>query len=226
MRRVAAIPGVTAAGLNSALPLEGGGAESPVIAEGQALPAPGQPGTMCLFQASSPDYLKAMSVPLLKGRFFTSHDVAGSAPVVIVDDALVRKLFGDDGAARQADRVRVRRQSRSSEPIWREIVGVVHHVRHYGLTSEPPFVQVYVPVDQLPLWFEQRQALDGRRGAHEPDARSGHRVDPPGDRGIDPDIPVYGVQTMRQTTSARRWSSRGLAWCCWSASAGWRSCWR
>src|SRR5262249_12701451 len=60
VRRVSAVSGVTAAGINSAVPLEGGGSESAVLAEGDPMPAPGKPATMCLFQTTSPDYFRAM----------------------------------------------------------------------------------------------------------------------------------------------------------------------
>jgi hypothetical protein len=54
VRRVAAIPGVTAAGLNSAVPLEGRGSEAPVMIEGRPAPPPNTPRTMCLFRRGRP----------------------------------------------------------------------------------------------------------------------------------------------------------------------------
>ena len=135
-------------------------------------------------------------MPLLKGRFFTSHDVAASAPVVIVDDALVRTLFADADPIGRRIAFEFGGSPGHREPIYREIVGVVHHVRHYGLTSEPPFVQVYAPVDQLPLWFEERRPAMAvvARTSLTPEAVTGsirREI-----ATIDPDIPVYGVQTM------------------------------
>jgi putative ABC transport system permease protein len=195
--RVAAIPGVSVAGLNSAVPLEGGGSEAPVIAEGQPLPSADRPATMTLFQASSPDYLKAMGVPLLKGRLFTDRDKAGATPVVIVDDLLVSKLFPDTDPIGKRICFEFRGTREKPDPIWREVVGVVRHVRHYGLASEPPFVQLYAPMDQLPYWFEQRRpsmAL-ALRTTLAPEAVTGSiRREL---ASIDRDIPVYGVQTMK-----------------------------
>ena len=72
---------MTAAGVNSALSLEGGGSESRVIVDGRPIPRPGTAGTATLFQASSPDYLRAMGVRLLRGRDFSDRDTA-AAPVV------------------------------------------------------------------------------------------------------------------------------------------------
>ena len=56
---------------------------------------PGKADAATLFQASSPGYLVAMGIRLLRGRQFTDHDTRGATPVVIVDDTLVRRLFPD-----------------------------------------------------------------------------------------------------------------------------------
>jgi putative ABC transport system permease protein len=205
--RVAALPVVDAAALNSALPLEGGGSESAVLAEGQPMPSPnGPPPNMCLFQATTVDYFKAMAVPILAGRVFTPQDTADSTRVAVVDDTLVRKLFpGQDPQGALGKRIAFEARGvpghADFQPLWREIIGVVRHVRHYGLASEPPFVQIYAPMAQLPIYFEQRRpsmALFVRT-----------RLDPealvPSIRGvvasIDRDIPLYDVRPMSRLVS-------------------------
>jgi putative ABC transport system permease protein len=190
--RVAAVPGVTAAGINSALPLEGGGSEAGVAVEGRPMPTHAAPGPTTLFQAASPGYLRAMGVPLLRGRFFTDHDTRAGAAVVVVDDTLVQRLFpGEDPLGR-----RIAFEFHGTSVRWREIVGVVGHVRHYGLASEPPFVQLYVPFAQLPTYFENRRPSMALavRTTTDPEllVASIRRTV----AGIDPDIPVYGVETM------------------------------
>ena len=197
VRRVSAIPGVTAAAVNSAVPLEGGGAESGVMVEGRPIPPPGTQGDMCLFQASSPEYFRAMGIPIVRGRPFSGRDGRSSTPVVIVDDSLVSRLFpGEDPPGRRIA-FEFRGDRQNPNPIWREIVGVVAHVRHYGIASEPPFVQLYTPVEQLPLWFEQRRpsmALFARTPLAAEAVTAAIRREL---AVIDRDIPVYGVQTMR-----------------------------
>ena len=196
VRRVSGIPGVTAAGLNSALPLEGGGSESGVVVEGRPLPPPGTQGDMCLFQASTPDYFRAMGIRLVRGRPFSEHDRRGSTPVAIVDESLVTRLFpGEDPLGRRIA-FEFRGDRQNPNPIWREIVGVVSHVRHYGIASEPPFVQVYTPFDQLPLWFEQRRpsmALFARTPLATEALAAAIRREV---GAIDRDIPIYNVQPM------------------------------
>jgi putative ABC transport system permease protein len=196
MHRVAALPAIEAAGLNSAVPLEGGGAESPVIAEGGPMPSPDRPGTMCLFQASSPDYFRAMGIQLVKGRTFSDHDTAESTPVAVVDESLVRKLFPDSDPIGKRIAFEFSGHSADSKPLWREVIGVARHVRHYGIAGEPPFVQVYTPFVQLPSWMIDRRpsmTLFARtRLAPEVLAGSIRREV----ASIDRDIPIYGVQTM------------------------------
>jgi putative ABC transport system permease protein len=152
---------------------------------------------MCLFQASSPDYFRAMGIPMVRGRIFSERDGRASTPVVIVDDSLVAKLFPKEDPLGRRIAFEFRGDRQNPNPIWREIVGVVRHVRHYGIASEPPFVQLYTPFDQLPLWFEQRRpsmALFARTPLAAEALTAAIRREL---AAIDPDIPVYGVQTMR-----------------------------
>jgi putative ABC transport system permease protein len=210
VRRVSAIGGVTAAGINSAVPLEGGGSEAGVVVEGQPMPQPGQIGTTSLFQAASPDYFRAMGIALVRGRWFTERDGRSAPKVVIVDESLARKLFpnGDELGKRIA--FEFRHDPVNPDPKWREIVGVVQHVRHYGIASEPPFVQLYTPLDQLPGYYEERHPtmslfvrtslpIETLTGAIRREVSQ-----------IDRDIPVYGIETMktyvRQNTEQPRLS--------------------
>lgn len=193
LKRVSAIAGVMSVGINSAIPLEGGAAEAGVAVEGRPLPTPDSPGPRTVFQASSAGYLPTMGIPLLRGRLFTDRDSRNAAPVVIVDESLVQRVFpGEDPIGK-----RISFEFHGTTQRWREIVGVVGHVRHYGLASEPPFVQLYVPFGQLPIYMENRRPAMALavRTALAPEALTGAirrelAV-------IDRDIPVYGVETMR-----------------------------
>jgi putative ABC transport system permease protein len=198
VRRVAAIPGVAAAGVNSAVPLEGGGAEAGVVVEGRPL-VPGKADAATLFQASSPDYLAAMRIRLLRGRYFTDRDNHEAPRVVIVDESLVRRLFGDGdpiGKRISFEFHGVGHGDPNPTVLWREIVGVVAHVRHYGIAAEPPYVQVYTPFDQPPVYFEERHPSMAlvARSSLAPDALvAAIRREV---TALDADVPVYGVQPM------------------------------
>ena len=199
LRRVVALPGIDSVGLNSAVPLEGGGFEAPVIAEGDPMPSSGRPATSTLFQTTSPDYFRAMGIQLLTGRTFTERDTAETTPVVVVDESLVRKLFPQTDPIGKRIAFEFSGHSAADQhPTWREVVGVVRHVRHYGIAGEPPFVQLYTPFEQLPSYMQQRgpaMALMART-ALEPDllaAAIRREI-----AAIDPDIPIYGLQTMER----------------------------
>jgi len=197
--RVSAIPGVDAAGLNSATPLEGGGSESEVRYEGQPPPrAASEEATTCLFQAATPDYFRAMGIAFVRGRAFTAQDAAAAVPVAIVEEALARKFFPDADPIGKRIAFEFAGGHGAARPIWREIVGVVRHVRHYGLVREPDNLEVYAPLEQLPIWFRDRRPNMTLfvRTPLEPEqiAASIRRVV----AGVDSRIPVFSVLTMRE----------------------------
>jgi predicted permease len=94
------------------------------------------------FHAVSPAYFRALGVPLVAGRAFTSEDEEGAGPVAIVNRAAAARLWG--GANALGKRVA------TSGGRWRTVVGVVADVRQYGL-EVPATPSVYVPLAQVPL---------------------------------------------------------------------------
>jgi ABC-type antimicrobial peptide transport system permease subunit len=76
-------------------------------------------------------------------RAFTERDTAGAAPVAVVEEALVRKFFPDADPIGKRIAFEFTGHGPGAQPIRREIVGVVGHVRHYGLVREPANVEVY-----------------------------------------------------------------------------------
>ncbi len=202
LRRISTIPGVDSAGLNSAVPLEGSGSEAPVIVEGDAMPTPDRPATTTLFQTASDGYFKTMGIQLLSGRDFSERDKDASARVAIVDESLVNKLM--KGANPIGKRIAFEfggGHGPHMEPVWRDVVGVVRHVRHYGVASEPPFVQLYVPFEQMPTYMLQRRpsmALVARTSLPPDSLAEAIRREL---ASVDRDIPIYNVQTMERYRS-------------------------
>jgi len=179
------------------VPLEGGGSEAGVLAEGQPIPLPGQVSTVTLFQAASPDYFRAMGIPLVRGRWFTDKDSRSGPRVAIVDESLARRLFPNGDALGKRVAFEFRHDPANPDPAWREIVGIVPHVRHYGLASEPPFVQLYTPFDQPPRYYEERHptmSLFVRTSLPTDSLTAAIRREV---SQIDRDIPVYGIETMK-----------------------------
>jgi putative ABC transport system permease protein len=200
--RLQRTPGIEALGLNSAIPLEGGGSEAPVIKEGDPVPSPEHPPAMCTFQTTGGDYFKAMGIALVAGRTFDSRDASGGAPVVIVDESAIGKVFnGENPVGRRIAFEFSQHQGPASmtpeRSMFREVVGVVRHVKHYGLVGEPPYVQVYVPFTQMPVWNRDRRpamALVARTTNADTLVPTLRRAV----MDIDPRLPVYGVETMTE----------------------------
>jgi putative ABC transport system permease protein len=126
IERVASLPGARSAGVINFLPLQQWGFNGGIAIEGQGPYEPGRE-PLAEFRSISPDYFRAMSVPLISGRFFTAQDQGNSAPVVIVNQTLAqRHLPGQDPIGKRI---------RSVGNNWRTVVGVVGDVRQSGVTQ-------------------------------------------------------------------------------------------
>jgi putative ABC transport system permease protein len=143
IERVQAIPSVRAAAITDVLPMAGGSSWDFWV-EGRPRGAPNSWGGAQL-RRISPDYFRAMGVPLLRGRAFTPSDRQGALSVAIVNETLVRQFFPG------ADPIGARVGTGDSIASPHAIVGVVKDERIFGLTSKPEPV-VYVPTAQG--WFK------------------------------------------------------------------------
>lgn len=143
IRSIRAIPGVEAADstniiplnqLNNFAPFWPGTREATSVAEAPRL----------LLYWTGDDYLRAMGVPLLQGRYFTEQDRVSTQRVAVIDTVLARKYFpGQDPIGKSI-----------TINLWGDarIVGVVGHVRHSGLGDPAALTQpqAYAPLNQLP----------------------------------------------------------------------------
>ncbi|HET9373127.1 MAG TPA: ABC transporter permease [Vicinamibacterales bacterium] len=141
--RLRTIPGVEAVGSTSFVPIGGGGfgLGRVFLLEGWPEP-PAGPDVSAQWNVVTPDYFRAVGMPILDGRAFTAEDRADSTPVMIVSRSFARQMFGSE---RPLGR-RVR--SWRDENVLREIVGVVGEVRYTGLGEREVFRQMYVPHTQ------------------------------------------------------------------------------
>ncbi len=146
--KIASIPGVEAVSqIWGAFPMNGDD-EQTLWLEGQPKPATDNDMIMAIDYIVEPGYLKAMEIPLLHGRFFTEQDDEHSPRVVVVDDVFAKKYFPDQ------DPVGKRIMQKDSAPA--EIVGVVGHVKQWGLDSDDSQklrAQFYLPCMQMPDSF-------------------------------------------------------------------------
>lgn len=152
-RRISSIPGVEAVSQTwGALPLAGDD-EFTFWFEGQPEPASQSEMNWAIDYMVEPAYLKAMGIRLQRGRFFNDQDNEHSPRVVVVDDVFARKLFPN------GDPIGKRIQSKLiGQPA--EIVGVVAHVKQWGLDlddTQSVRMQIYIPCMQMPDAFVQMQ---------------------------------------------------------------------
>jgi predicted permease len=146
MQRIRQLPGVESVGAAGFMPLSGFWGEADFTVQGQPEPAPGQKPS-AKSDLVTPDYFRAMGIPLLKGRAFTEQDRKSAAQVVIINETLAHKEFGSQNPiGRQLNFG----DSQKSD-LW-EVVGVVSDIHDFGLEEKVrgnvfrPFAQVTLPV--------------------------------------------------------------------------------
>lgn len=207
VQNLRALPGVETVGVASGLPLGHNGWQTSFLVEGRPQPPPSQTPLMeaCL---ASPDYFRAMGIPLLKGRFFTEQDnrshlseeatrglredqrfVAG-ANVVIIDEEFARRYWPHEEAVGQ----RLRWGTDPTSPVL-TVVGIVGRVKMDGLGTDSNRVQGYFPFLQLPF----RDVTVVVKSALEPEqvmAAARQQV-----RAVDQEQPIYDLRTMAQIRS-------------------------
>jgi len=143
LQRVESLPGVRYAGLVNRLPLGGQGSSGPLTIERSDGSA--ERVRDISWRAASAHYFRAIGITLLKGREFLDTDTANQPGVVIVDDLMARAFWSNDDPIGK----RVKLALPEWDAPWLTVVGVVRHVRHAALDSEPQ-MQVYWPYPQRP----------------------------------------------------------------------------
>jgi putative ABC transport system permease protein len=192
VERLKAIPGVDAVGLTTTVPF------SDMLLDSSPFSVPGAPDLPdgqrrhATAIAVTPDYFRAMTVTLLRGRAFTDADRAGAPKVVIIDEQLATQYFPN------------------ADPVGRvidhfgpglTIVGVVRSVNQLQLGAAKK-ANVYYPLAQMPFAWAGI-VVHSRLSAASlvPTVRAAVRE-------IDPELPVYDVQTMseriQQSLGARK----------------------
>jgi predicted permease len=156
----------------------------------------------------TPDYLKVMGIPLREGRFFNDEDRMGRDPVIVIDDVLAQQAFGGQEA------VGKRLWIPDMAPGPFQVIGVVGHVRHWGLASDDQALvraQFYYPFAQvedalLRRWSEL-MSITVRTGVAPLSVVEPLRKEL---RGATGDQVLYEVRTMEQLASGTLGTQRFL----------------
>ncbi|HTT34144.1 MAG TPA: ABC transporter permease [Methylomirabilota bacterium] len=113
--------------------------------DGQPKPASENDMNWALDYVVQPDYLEVMGIPLVSGRFFNERDDEHASPVAVIDEVLAQKFFSGQNPVGQ-------RLHLNSTGQTAEIVGVVGHVKQWGLDSDDKQelrAELYTPFMQL-----------------------------------------------------------------------------
>jgi putative ABC transport system permease protein len=186
LQRIRTLAGVEAAGATTTLPFVGDNLNGFVI-EGRAALAPNEVPS-ANYYAVSPDYFRALGIPLLQGRYFTDRDASDAPHVVVINETLARRYFPNENPVGRRMRITDRTTT------MREIVGVVGDVRQYGMEGAQT-AQMHEPYLQNPLNFITLAV----RTTGDPVSLAGavrKQV-----FAVDQDQPVSNVKTMEQIIS-------------------------
>jgi putative ABC transport system permease protein len=190
LERVRALPGVKSAGTTTILPMSGNNSSGSFQIEGRQVPQ-GESSPHGDRWMVSTDYFQTLQIPLVRGRYFDEHDRAEGAQVAIVGEALARKYWPNEDPIGK----RITFEGGAQQPRWREIVGVVGHVKHNGLEAESR-AQYYVPYDQRPTSPTLYLAV---RTGGDPSGLAASVRD--AIRSVDKDLPVFRVMAMERLVS-------------------------
>ena len=145
-------------------------------------PLPGQE-LQADIRAASPDYFRAMDIPLVKGRFFSEHDTSDSQQVVIIDEKFAQRFWPHDNPI--------------GKHLWFDdpkkpltISGVVGVVKQYGLDTEGK-IALYLPDQQE----EYSHLYLVARTSSDPEALTAAIVREI--HAVDPSAVIYDIRTMQ-----------------------------
>jgi putative ABC transport system permease protein len=186
LEKVKTLPGVESAGTVSNLPLSNTLYAGNFTIEGHDIVVGETPPHTDL-RVISPEYLQTLSIPLLRGRYFTDQDNATTQNVCIIDETLAENYWPDQDPLGK----RLSFEGNANNRRWRVIVGIVGRVKYKGLEGELKG-QLYFPLEQAApgsMFLAVRSASDptGVLGGVQNAIQS-----------VNKDIPIHRIKTMDQ----------------------------
>ena len=176
------LPDVREAALSSGLPFEDA-SDAGIRIDGRPLGA-SDAGTTANYYRVTPQYFRAMEIPLISGRLFNKQDIANQPPVAIINETMAKRFFPSENPI--GKRIDI-----SGPTYLRQIVGVVGDVKQTGLKAAIG-PQVYEPFAQKPD-SAFHVIVRGPNGATL-GAAIREQVS-----ALDAELPVSGVTTMEET---------------------------
>ena len=133
LEKLSTVPGVQDAGFINTLPLDKG-PTSGFRVEGRPITTPDKWPSVN-YRSVTPNYFRAMGIPVVQGRAYTDRDDANAPAVMVVNQQLVHEVFPDENPI--GKRITFGGTDPKGQPFWFEIVGVVANVRSLELREEP-----------------------------------------------------------------------------------------
>jgi putative ABC transport system permease protein len=196
--RLSSLPGVRSAGAIDCLPTctdtQGG------LLHFTDRPEPKRNDALVIISSVTPNYLRSMGIPLIRGRYFSDADGERDPLTVIIDEATARRYWPNRDPIGQSVKLRM------SWPL-RRIVGIVGNIDHSLAVKMTAHIgQTYVPAAQLPN-SDMSVAISSPMSPASliPEVRREVSA-------LAPDQPVYDVQTMSQARAATQMSSEFGTW--------------
>ena len=214
--RLRQLPGIAAAGITSALPLDHRNWNKFLSFDDRPAPASMDAVAHTLFHATVGDYFRAMGMTLRKGRFFVDGDNAGSEYVAILNDAAAKRFYPNEDPIGKLiylfppeNLVPAGEVPKGFRFPRVRIVGIVNDV-HYAALQSAPDPEVYAPMSQSDFNFTMSVAVRTRLApASVIPAVRGAVAE------IDRNVPIDRVSTMEDLTGSSmalpRWHTLLLA---------------
>jgi predicted permease len=195
LERIRTLPGVQHAGLTSNIPFGGDYSDSVILAEGYQM-APGESLISPYRIRVSPGYLESMGIRPLAGRLFNDSDADNTPKVVIVDQQLAKRFWGNaNPVGRRMFQPDDAKDLTKPGPKarWSTVIGVVPEIRISGLvsTDDRPGA-CYFAMAQEPARVMTLTVKAAADPASLPSAIRRELA------SIDPEMPLYGVLSMQQ----------------------------
>ncbi len=193
--RLHALPGVTAVGVTSQLPLTGSGPLAPYAYDEQT--ARNWESATAERRQATPDYFRAMGTTLVAGRAFEAQDGRDQRQVIVVDATLAARAWPGERAVGK----RLQLDPAGGPSGFAEVVGVVEHMRMLDLTRDVRG-EIFFPYPQN----APRDISVVVRASGDPAALAGPVADAV--RALDPNLPVERLRPMRALVAGAREQAR------------------
>jgi putative ABC transport system permease protein len=191
LQKISAVPGVQDAGLINTLPLDKGPTTGFRV-DGRPITTPDKwPGAN--YRAVSPNYFRAMGIPVLQGRAYTDRDTTNTPLVMIVNQKLADEEFAGENPI--GKRITFGSTDSNRQPVWFEIVGVVANVRSLELREEPTAELYFAALQD----YWPAMSLVVRSNLDSPNLSASVRQIV---NEVDKSVPVSNVQMMDHVVSA------------------------